>query len=564
MLSEISIRNVVLIETLDLELGPGLSAMTGETGAGKSIILDALGMATGGRSDKGLVRSGADKARCSASFSITPDHKVWDVLAEADIDFDQSEDIVLRRTITAQGRSRAYINDAPVSVKLLAQIGGHLLEVHGQHDGRGLLDPSTHRGQLDRFGGHDELLDKCSAAFEILKTAADALETLKSRQAKSDEDRVYFEHAIGELDRLAPKPGEDAQLAIERTLLQHAEGALGELRSAGDALGADGAYETRIAQALSGLERVRAKIGAGADNTAVTALTTAVSALEKALLELEEARTAVGDAAGIFTFEPGKLDKTEERLFALRAAARKYNVDVDGLGDLRQKFGDELLALEGYDKNLAKTQAAVLQAQNRYDRIAANLTKARKTTARRLDENVMVELPPLKMDKAQFVSEIIEIQDGPYGRDQVRFIVSTNPGTPIGPLEKIASGGEWSRFALAIKVALAGAVSASGQKVMVFDEVDQGVGGAVADAVGRRLSRLSGTAQVLVVTHSPQVAASADHQILISKSSKSGSTLTQVEALDTKTRTEEIARMLAGKTVTDEARAAARKLMRVS
>ncbi len=565
MLSEISIRNVVLIEALDLELGPGLSAMTGETGAGKSIILDALGMATGARADKGLIRRGADNARCVARFSISRNHKVWDILRQADIDYDQNEDMVLRRTITPDGRSRAYINDAPVSVKLLAQIGQYVLEVHGQHDGRGLLDPFTHREQLDKFGGHAVLLDQCATAFETMKNAADNLEDLKSRQAKSEEDQAFLEHAMAELDRLAPGAGEDGQLAAERKLLQHAEGALGELRAAGEALGADGAYESRIAQALAGLERLGDKIGGS--NPARAALDMAISALEKALLELEEARAAVTDAAHVFTFEPGKLDRLEERLFALRAAARKYGVDVDGLQDLRQKFGDEMRALAGYTENLAQAEDALRQAQSEYNRIAATLTKARTSAANKLDKRVMAELPPLKMDKAQFVTEITETQAGPSGRDQIRFLVATNPGTAIGPLGKIASGGELARFALAIKVALAelaGAMSGSGQKVMVFDEVDQGVGGAVADAVGRRLAKLAKNAQVLVVTHSPQVAASADQQILISKSSKADATLTHVTALDADSREEEIARMLAGKHVTDEARAAARKLMRVS
>ncbi|MCF6274163.1 MAG: DNA repair protein RecN [Robiginitomaculum sp.] len=563
MLSEISIRNVVLIEALDLELGAGLTAMTGETGAGKSIILDALGMATGARSDKGLVRTGAAKAQCSASFTFKDDHKVWNMLAGADIDFDHNEDIVLRRTITAEGRSKAYINDAPVSVKLLSKIGGALLEVHGQHDGRGLLDPTTHQGQLDNFGGHDDLLATCSAAYVNLKTAIDALSALKSRQAKSDEDKMFFEHAIGELDRLAPTPGEDSDLASERKVLQHAEGALGELRSASEALGEDGEYESRIGHALAGLERVRGKIGDDA-SAAGSALQTASAALEKALLELDEARSAVGDAAGAFTFEPGRLETLEERLFALRAAARKYNVDVDGLQELRQKFGDELLAIEGYDDNLMKAEAAVEKSQKQYDIVARKLTKARKSAAARLDKKVVTELPPLKMERAQFITEITTIDDGPTGRDQVRFLVSTNPGTPIGPLEKIASGGELARFALAIKVALAAALEGQTQKVMIFDEVDQGVGGAVADAVGRRLSRLSDSAQVLVVTHSPQVAASANHQILISKSSKAGQTLTHVVTLAADDREEEIARMLAGEHVTDEARAAARKLMQAS
>ncbi len=571
MLSEISIRNVVLIEALDLELSAGLTAMTGETGAGKSIILDALGMATGARSDKGLVRSGAAKAQCSASFTFENDHRVWDMLEQADIDFDPREDIVLRRTITAEGRSKAYINDAPVSVKLLGEIGGALLEVHGQHDGRGLLDPTTHQGQLDRFGGHEALLGACAEAYTSLKTAANALQALQSRQAKSDDDRAFFEHAIGELDRLAPKPGEDAELASERKLLQHAEGALGELRAASEALGDDGEYESRIGQALAGLERVRGKIGdakGSNSSSAGAALQAASGALEKAMLELDEARTAVSDAAHSFTFEPGRLEALEERLFALRAAARKYDVDVDGLQDLRQKFGDELLALDGYGENLAQAEANLAKAQSGYDTIAAKLSKARKKAAAKLDKMVVAELPPLKMERAQFITEISPVDDGPTGRDQIRFLVSTNPGTPIGPLEKIASGGELARFALAIKVALATAMDGKAQKVMIFDEVDQGVGGAVADAVGRRLSRLSdsdkGGAQVLVVTHSPQVAASADHQILISKSSKAGNTLTHVVTLAPETRAEEIARMLAGEHVTDEARAAARKLMQSS
>lgn len=563
MLSEISIRNVVLIEVLDLELGAGLSAMTGETGAGKSIILDALGMAIGARSDKGLVRAGAAKAQCSASFTFAPDHKVWRALDRADVDYDHNEDIVLRRIITAEGRSKAYINDAPVSVKLLSKIGNMLLEVHGQHDGRGLLDPSTHQGQLDGFGGHQNMLQACAVAYGALKISADALEDLKSRQAKSEEDRTFFEYAIGELDRLAPIPGEDAELANERKLLQHAEGALGELRAASEALGDDGEYESRIGQALAGLERVSGKIGDG-DSAAGQALQAASSALEKALLELEEARSAVGDAAGAFIFEPGRLDALEERLFALRAVARKYNVDVDGLQDLRQSFGGELLALEGYDENLAKAEADLGRAKANYDKTASKLSAARKSAATKLDKSVVAELPPLKMERAQFITDINEVADGPTGRDQVRFLVSTNPGTAIGPLEKIASGGELARFALAIKVALAGAVDGSSQKVMIFDEVDQGVGGAVADAVGRRLSRLSDNGQVLVVTHSPQVAASANHQILISKTSKAGSTLTHVVTLVANDREEEIARMLAGEHITDEARAAARKLMHVS
>ena len=560
MLSAISIRNVVLIETLDLELHSGFIAMTGETGAGKSIILDALGMATGARSDKGLVRSGAEKAQCTANFVFPSDHAVWDILKGADIDFDPSEELILRRTITKDGRSRAFINDAPASVKLLAQIGTSVLEVHGQHDGRGLLDNSTHKFQLDRFGKYPKLLSACATAFEGLKSATDRLADLKATMDKADETREFLEHAIANLDRLAPVPGEDKQLAAERRLLQGSEGALSELSVAQNALGEDGAYEARVAQALAGLERVKDKIGGDGNTSPEKALTTASSALEKALIELEEARNAVSLAANAFEFEPGRLDHVEERLFALRAAGRKFDVDIDALGTLRLQFGDELLALENSDDEIKRAEENVTQAEKVYDKAATALTKARQEAAKKLDKNVILELPPLKMQKAQFVTRITDAPASETGRDLVRFEVSTNPGTPLGPIAKIASGGELSRFALAIKVALAGRV----EQVLIFDEVDQGVGGAVADAVGKRLARLSRDGQVLVVTHSPQVAASADHQLLIQKTSKGAKTLTNVEALTLEDRTEEIARMLAGESITDAARAAALQLMQAS
>ncbi|PHR92097.1 MAG: DNA repair protein RecN [Robiginitomaculum sp.] len=562
MLSEISIRNVVLIESLDLELGGGLTAMTGETGAGKSIILDALGMATGARSDKGLVRTGADKAQCTARFTLPEDHAVWSLLEDAGLEAERTEDLVLRRMITADGRSRAYINDAPSGQKLLAQIGAHVLEVHGQHDGRGLLDSGTHRGLLDRFGALGDLLEACAQGYADMKHAREQLDMLRARQDKSDDDRDFFEHAIAELDRLAPSAGEDETLADERRLLQHAEGALSELASAQQALGDDGDYEARIGQALAGLERVRSKIG-DAETSAPQALQNASQALEKALIELEEARSAVGVAAEMFEFEPGRLDEVEERLFSLRAVARKYDVGVDGLSDLRQKFGDELLALERCDEDMQAAEKRLTTTRNIYDKAANALSAARKKAARRLDTKVLEELPALKMQNAGFATQINEATGGPHGRDQIIFEVSTNPGSPSGPLGKIASGGELSRFALAIKVALAG----TSDIVMIFDEVDQGVGGAVADAVGRRLSALAqgaSGAQVLVVTHSPQVAASADHQLLIHKTSRAGKTLTRVDTLDAKAREEEIARMLAGESITDAARGAARQLIQSS
>ncbi len=561
MLSEISIRNVVLIETLDLELGAGLIAMTGETGAGKSIILDALGMATGARSDKTLVRSGADKAVCTARFSLADNHKVRALLKDADIEIDGRDDLVLRRSIAIDGRSRAYINDNPTGQKLLAEIGALVLEVHGQHDGRGLLDATTHRGLLDTFGSLQSVVDSCAQSYENLKIAQSHVGDLVERQGKSDADKEYIEHAIAELDRLAPAAGEDESLASERRVLQHAEGAVSELTHAQQALRGEGEYEARIGQALAGLERVRVKIGGESDNPNIAALQKATTALEKALIEIDEARSAVDNAAHVFTFEPGRLDTIEQRLFALRACARKYDVDVNGLALLRQNFGDELLALSQFSENLEAAEVNLAMAKKNYDKIANTLTKARIKAAKRLDNNVMAELPPLKMQHARFQTVVGQGEPTAHGQDKIIFEISTNPGTPFGPLGKIASGGELSRFSLAIKVALVGRSADKNGKVMVFDEVDAGVGGAVADAVGKRLSALAAQEQVLVVTHSPQVAACADHQLLIHKTTKNAQTITSVDVLNAEERAEEIARMLAGQSVSEEARAAARQLM---
>ena len=554
MLTGLSIRNVVLIEALDLEFGSGLTALTGETGAGKSIILDALGMATGARSDRGLVRAGTDKAQCTAGFALS--NSVAKLLEEHDIDVDPNEDVTLRRSLTKDGRSKAFINDQPVGVKLLSQVGSLLLEVHGQHDGRGLLDPSTHIHLLDLFGSHQTLVAKCANAYAKRRDTQAQVDALIALQSKATEDRDFLEHAIAELDRLAPVAGEDERLAEERKFLQGAEGALTELTAAEDALGEDGAFEARLSSALAGIERLRTKFGDGTSRAA-QALETAAQALERAMLETQEAREAVSLAAQSFNVEPGKLDETEKRLFALRAAARKYDCDIDALIEARSKFAGELSAIDTADFDLSKAKAAAAQAKDIYDKAAFGLSKAREKSAKTLDKAVMRELPPLKMDRAQFITHMEPAAESALGTDKVRFQVSTNPGTTVGPLDKIASGGEMARFALAIKVALAGKNDA----VMVFDEVDQGVGGAVADAVGKRLARLSKSAQVFVVTHSPQVAASADHQYRIEKSSTGSTTTTNVTLVADDAREEEIARMLAGETVTQEARAAARQLM---
>lgn len=554
MLTGLSIRNVVLIEALDLEFGAGLTALTGETGAGKSIILDALGMATGARSDRGLVRAGTDKAQAIAGFTLS--NSVAKLLEAHDIDVDTNEDVTLRRSLTKDGRSKAFINDQAVSAKLLSQVGGLLLEVHGQHDGRGLLDAGTHIHLLDLFGGHQNLAARCSTAYAKRRDSQAQVDALIALRAKATEDREFLEHAIAELDRLAPTAGEDERLAEERRFLQGAEGALTELAAAQDALGEDGAFEARLSSALAGIDRLRTKFADNQSN-ASKALEAAAQALERAMLETQEARDAVALAAQSFDVEPGRLDETEKRLFALRAAARKYDCDIDALIEARSKFASELSAIENADVDLSKAQAAADAAKAAYDKAAFALSKAREKSAQTLDKAVMRELPPLKMERAQFITHIERGDETALGIDKVRFQVSTNPGTAVGPLDKIASGGEMARFALAIKVALAGKNDA----VMVFDEVDQGVGGAVADAVGKRLARLSKSAQVFVVTHSPQVAASADHQYRIEKSSTGSTTTTNVTLVADDAREEEIARMLAGEKVTQEARAAARQLM---
>lgn len=556
MLSGLSVRNVVLIESLDLTFSNGLSALTGETGAGKSIVLDALGMAAGARSDRGLVRAGTDKASTTASFTLPEGHSVWALLRDQDLDGDASEDLRLRRTVATDGRSKAFVNDQAVGVKFLSRIGSVLLEVHGQHDGRGLLDPNTHLGMLDNFGGYASELALVREAYQDRRETQKALDALLQKQAKAGEDREFLELAIAELDRLDPRAGEDEILAEQRKFLQGAEGALGELTAAQETLGEGGEFEERLARALTGIERVRGKFG-DTDTRAAKALQAAAESLERALLETNDAREAVANAAEAFDVEPGKLEQVEERFFSLRAAARKFGVGIEALVDKRAGFAAELDAIQTVEQDIAAISKRRDAAKVRYDSAAIALTKARNQAAKLLDAAVARELPPLKMERARFVTNLEGATESALGTDQVRFTVSTNPGTPLGPLDKIASGGEMARFALAIKVALA----AKTESVMVFDEVDQGVGGAVATAVGRRLAKLSESAQVFVVTHSPQVAASADHQFRIEKTSTGETTNTHVHAVSKSEREEEIARMLAGDTVTDAARAAARQLI---
>jgi DNA repair protein RecN (Recombination protein N) len=562
MLIGLWIRDVVLIEALDLSIGPGLTALTGETGAGKSIILDALGLATGARADAGLVRRGAAQAVVSAVFAPAADHLVWDLLEEKGLAYARDEDLVLRRTLGADGRSRAFVNDQATGVGVLKDIGELLLEVHGQHETVGLLDSRTHRPMLDDFGGLQPQAAQLAARHGAWREARARAEELMEAVARSAAETEELSLRLAELDQLDPREGEEAALAGERAVLGAAEKALSDIASARDAF--EG-LSARLAASARTLERARERAtaaGAGPDTAAVKRLTEASAAVDRVLIEAQEAEAAVDLAADAFEFEPDRLEKAEERLFALRGLARKLGCSVEELPLLRTRFAERLRAAESSEDALKAAQAAVAVAREAYMAEARALSAARAQAGERLASAVMAELGPLKLDKARFrvaVEALDEARAAASGLDRVAFEVATNPGAPFGDLGAIASGGELARFALALKAALAG--RGGPQPLMIFDEVDQGVGGAVADAVGLRLKGLAASAQVLVVTHSPQVAARADAHWRISKAGEGDRLHTTVETLSQPEREEEIARMLAGAQITDAARAAARALI---
>ncbi|WP_068879208.1 DNA repair protein RecN [Phenylobacterium sp. CCH12-B4] len=549
MLIGLQIRDVVLIEALDLSIGPGLTALTGETGAGKSIILDALGLATGARGDAGLVRRGAAQAVATAAFAPSPDHPVWDLLEEKGLAYARDEDLVLRRTLSADGRSRAFVNDQATGVGVLKELGEALLEVHGQHETVGLLDARTHRPLLDAYGTLEGQGRIVADAWSAWRAARDRVSALREDVARSAAETEELTFRLSELDRLDPREGEETELAEARAVLGAAEKALADIGSARDTFDGLGG---KVASAIRALERARERAltaGAAAEGPAVSRLAEAAEALDRVLVEAAEAEAAIDAAAAAFDFEPDRLEKTEERLFDLRGLARKLNVPVEELSALRVKFAERLRAVESSEESLKAAEAAQAAARSAYLTAAETLTEARRAAGERLAEAVMAELAPLKLEKARFrvaVEPLTEDRAGPAGMDRVAFEISTNPGAPFGDLGAIASGGELARFALAL---------------MIFDEVDQGVGGAVADAVGLRLKRLASAAQVLVVTHSPQVAARAEAHWRIAKAGDAERIRTAVEVLSPADREEEIARMLAGAQITDAARAAARALM---
>ncbi|MDO9461150.1 MAG: DNA repair protein RecN [Alphaproteobacteria bacterium] len=555
MLAGISIRNLVLIDRLDLQIGPGLTVLTGETGAGKSILLDALGLATGARADSAMVRKGCDQAIASAEFSVPPAHPAISLLTDQGID--ATDGIILRRVIGADGRSRAFVNDQAISIGLLRTVGDLLIEVHGQNDDRGLLNTSGHRALLDAFGDLGADLARCRAAHREMQQSGAALSQARTDLEKAQIEEDYLRHVLNELEMLAPKTGEEAELAAARTLMMSSEKLTQEMNAALEDLGGHGrGAEALLSSALRRLERIA--------DTSVGRLDAALGALASATSDAMEARAQLELALSNMEFNPDQLETSEARLFALRAAARKHHVTVDALPDLQARIAGELGLIDAGTsrlEELEKQHAASLAA---YDALAARLHAARTECAVRLDRAVKKELAPLKLDKAIFKTAISPLggtERGADGTDRVEFQVATNPGADPGALIKIASGGELSRFMLALRMVLA--KSANG-RAMVFDEVDSAVGGAVADAIGDRLARLATGAQVLVVTHSPQVAARGATHWRVQKRtiSKGGAaTTTSVEVLDVTARREEIARMLAGAEVTDAARAAADSLM---
>lgn len=567
MLTSLTIRDIVLIEALSLDFKAGLSALTGETGAGKSILLGALGLACGDRAERSLVRAGADKAMATAVFEPGEAHNAYTLIDEAGLEIEPGEPVILRRSLNQDGRSRAFVNDQPASVGLLSALGEALVEIHGQHDGRGLMDPKTHRDLLDSYAGVKPQRDKVSKAYLALRDARTTLEELTDARDQAASEEAFLRDSVEALEELDPQTGEDAELADERKFLQQAEAALTELQDALNALTGGEGLSGRLNTALRGLERVRGALGDhegegeadSAAGAAREAVDRAAQSLDRALIEFNEAEDALGEAAQRFDVEPGRLEKVEERLFALRAAARKHNVDVDQLAIMRDQLADRLDMIEHADDRLKEAEAALRAAEADYSHAATKLTKAREKAGTALAKAVEGELKPLKMDKARFRVRIDtdESRPGEFGWDKITFEVATNPGAPFGPLDKIASGGELSRFGLALKVCLVG----EDAKVMVFDEVDQGVGGAVADAVGQRLSKLAETSQALVVTHSPQVAARAAAHFRIEKAERGKAMRTSVVELGDSERREEIARMLSGAEITDAARAAADQLM---
>ena len=547
MLGALEIRDMLIIDRLDLAFQPGLNVLTGETGAGKSILLDSLGFVLGWRGRSDLVRAGAERGEVVAVFDLAEGHPARKVLTEAG--FPDADEVILRRITTAEGRKTAYVNDRRASSEVLRRLSGTLVELHGQQADRGLLDPRAHRDMLDAFGRLQPRRDAVRAAWGARAKARKALTEAEAALEKVRAEEEYLRHAVTELDALDPQPGEDDALDSRRRLMQGAERIREDISRAAVLIGAEGA-EGAAGDALRWLE--------GATDQADGALDGAVAALGRALVELDEAGRGVDRALEAMSFDPLELEQAEERLFAIRALARKHGVSPDDLPAFAEGLRAQIAALDAGDADLRDLRSVLDAADSTYTTEAQTLSAARQAAAKVLDEAVMGELAPLKMERAVFTTRISATEAGPSGVDDVIFTVATNPGAPSGPLGKIASGGELSRFLLALKVCLTGTDSGL---TIIFDEIDRGVGGATADAVGRRLAQLADAGQVLVVTHSPQVAARGAHHWRVEKRVENEVTLSTVRAMKGADRVDEIARMLSGDRITEEARAAARALM---
>ncbi|WP_407147966.1 DNA repair protein RecN [Bradyrhizobium sp. ORS 86] len=555
MLARLSIRDIVLIERLDIEFSRGLAVLTGETGAGKSILLDAFALALGGRGDATLVRHGAEQGQVTAMFDVPKGHPAARILAENGLD--DTGEMILRRVQLADGRTRAFINDQAISVQTLKAVGAVLVEIHGQHDERALVDASTHRQLLDAFAGLEKEVTALEALWDARRTATAALEDHRAGMERAAREADYLRHASQELKTLAPKEGEETELASRRTTMMQGEKIATDLREAQEAIGGSHSPVPALSAAVRRLERRAAN--------APDLIEPAVKAIDVAINALEEADQHLSAALAATDFDPAELERIEERLFALRAASRKYSTPVDLLAALATQYANDVALIDAGADQLKKLEAAAGEADKRYAVAAAKLSASRTKAAEKLNKAVNAELAPLKLERAKFMTQVETnaAAPGPQGIDRVEFWVQTNPGTKPGPMMKVASGGELSRFLLALKVVLADRGSAP---TLVFDEIDTGVGGAVADAIGSRLSRLAGKVQVMAVTHAPQVAARASQHLLISKDAldRGKRVATRVNALAADHRREEIARMLAGAEITAEARAAAERLLRAA
>ncbi|PZO78973.1 MAG: DNA repair protein RecN [Mesorhizobium amorphae] len=550
MLAHLSIRDIVLIERLDIDFGRGLSVLTGETGAGKSILLDALSLALGGRGDASLVRTGAAQGQVTAVFDISGDHPARALLSENAIDDDG--DLILRRVQNADGRTRVFVNDRPASVTLMRDLGHALVEIHGQHDERALVDADSHRTILDAFGGHLGEVRKTAGAWRLWRDTENELSRHRAKVEAAAREADYLRASAAELAKLAPEAGEETELADKRAVMMRSEKIATEIADARDTLSGNNSPLPQLASLMRRLERKSAE--------APGLLEEVIKSLDDALIHLDAAQSGVEAALRATEYDPKELERAEERLFALRAASRKFTTPVDDLATLRAKMEADLADLDAGEERLTALSEKAGEAREAFDKAAAKLSDKRKAAAKALEKAVVAELPALKLERAEFIVEMAREPESRLesGIDTAEFWVRTNPGSRAGPIMRVASGGELSRFLLALKVALTDRGSAP---TLVFDEIDTGVGGAVADAIGKRLSRLARRVQVLSVTHAPQVAARADQHFLIAKSSKNGSTSTRVSEMESAERREEIARMLAGERITEEARAAADRLL---